>query len=76
MDRMIVVYCFGLKPFLPYLKQSCEDVELKHGNVVIAGEIYGGLESHGFHPILKCVHILQLHLKTVPLHDAPVRTKR
>lgn len=63
---------FGLKLFQSYLKQSSEDVKLKHGNVVVAGEIYRRLESHGLHPILKWMHMLQLLLKTVPLHDGPV----
>ena len=30
-----------------YLEQSGEDVELEHGDVVVAGEVYGGLERHG-----------------------------
>lgn len=60
---------------LTHLKQSGEDVKLKHGDVVIAGEIYGRLESHGFHSVLKRVRISQLLLETVPLHDAPIRTR-
>lgn len=58
---------------LLYLKQSSEDVKLKHRNVVVAGEIYSRLQSHGLHPFLECMNTLQLLLKTSPLHYTPVR---
>ncbi len=32
---------------MTHLEKPGEDVELKDGDVVIAGEVYGGFESHG-----------------------------
>lgn len=35
-------------PGRTYLKESGEDVELKNRDVVVAGEVDGGFERHGF----------------------------
>lgn len=68
------MFMFLIETIPRYLKQHRKDVKLKYRNVVIAGEIYSWLESHGLHPFLEGVHALQPLLKTVPLHYAPVRT--
>ena len=57
-----------------YLKQSGEDIKLKHRDVVVTCEIYGWLQSHGLHPFLKCMYSLQLLLESIPLHYTPVIT--
>lgn len=57
-----------------YLKEPRKDVKLKHRNVVVAGEIYGGFKSHRLHSLLECIHSLQLLLKTIPLYDTPGTT--
>lgn len=59
-----------------YLKQPREDIKLKHRDVVVAGEIDGWFQGHGFHPFLEGVHALQLLFKLAPVHYAPVRTQK
>ena len=59
-----------------YLKQSGEDVELKHGHVVIAGEVYRRFQRHGLHPLLKQVDRSELLLESGPVHYAPSEGER
>lgn len=33
-----------------YLKESCKDVEFKNWNIIIAGQINSGFQSHGLQP--------------------------
>lgn len=33
-----------------YLKESCKDVKFKNWNIIIAGQINSGFQSHGFQP--------------------------
>ena len=54
-----------------HLKQPGEDVKLKHGDVVVAGEVHRGLQGHGLHPLLEGVDGPELLLEGEPVHDAP-----
>ena len=59
-----------------YLEQPGEDVELEHRDVVVEGEVYGGLEGHGFQPGADGVELMQGLSEGPPGHDGPARTGR
>ena len=51
------------------LEQAGEDVKLEVGDVVIAGEVYRGLERHGLQPRADGVHLVQGQSEQLPRHD-------
>lgn len=55
----------------PYLKQSREDIELEHWDVVIARQVNRGLQGHGFQPRADRVHLVQGLTETLPGNDSP-----
>ena len=55
-----------------YLEESGEDVELEHGDVVVAGEVYGGLEGHGLQSGADGVKLMERLTEHLPRHDGPV----
>lgn len=58
-----------------HLKESGEDVKLKDGDVVVAGEVNGGLEGHGFQARADRVEFVQRLSKELPLHDGPAQSR-
>lgn len=54
-----------------YLEESGEDVELKDGDVVVAREVDGGLESHGLQARADRVKLVESLAKCPPRHDGP-----
>ena len=55
----------------PHLEEPGEDVELKHRNVVVAGEVDGGLESHGLQPQADGMKLVEGLTKCPPWHYGP-----
>lgn len=49
-----------------------EDVKLEGGDVVIAGEVDGGLESHGFEGSVDLMHLVQKLTKQLPRYYCSV----
>lgn len=54
-----------------YLEQPGEDVELKDGDVVVTGEVDGGLESHGLQAQADRVKLVEGLTKRPPWHYGP-----
>lgn len=54
-----------------YLEQPGEDVKLKDRNIVVAGEIYGGLEGHGLQSRADGVKFVKRLTKRLPRHNSP-----
>ena len=53
------------------LEETREDVELEHGDVVVAGQVDGGLEGHGLQPGADEVHFVKALAEHLPGHDGP-----
>ena len=51
-----------------------EHVELEVGNVVVSGEVDGGLERHGLEARVDGVHLRQAFPKRLPRHQRPNKT--
>lgn len=54
----------GGEAFRGYLEKTSEDVELKDGDIVIAGEVDGRFQSHSLQPRADGVHVV----KALPKH--------
>ena len=50
-----------------------EDVKLKDGDVVVAGEVNGGLEGHGFQRRANGVSLVQGVAELLPRHNDPAK---
>lgn len=59
----------------PHLEQPGENVELKHWDVVVAGEVDGGLESHGLQAQADGVELMKSLAKCPPWHNGPAAHK-
>lgn len=55
------------------LEEAREDVKLKDRNVVVAGEVDGGLEGHGLQAGADGVHFVKALSKDFPGHYGPER---
>lgn len=53
------------------LEQSGEDVKLKHGDVVVAGQVDGGLQGHGLQTQTDRVELMESLAEGSPRHDGP-----
>lgn len=53
------------------LEQSGEDVKLKDGDVVVAGQVDGGLEGHGLQTQADGVELMESLTERSPRHDGP-----
>ena len=53
------------------LEQACEDVELEHGDIVVAREVDGGLEGHGLQPGADEMHFVKALSEDLPWHYRP-----
>lgn len=62
--------------FEPHLEEPGEDVELKHRDVVVAGEVDGGLESHGLQAQADGVKLMECLTKRPPWHNGPTVHER
>lgn len=58
---------------LSYLEEPGEDVKLKDRDVVIAGEVDGGLQGHGFQTWADRVKLVESLAKGPPWHYGPAR---
>lgn len=54
-----------------YLEQTCENVKLKDWDVVVAGEVDGGLEGHGLQAWADGMHLVKALAKHFPWHYCP-----
>lgn len=57
-----------------YLEEPGEDVKLEDGDVVVAGEVDGGLEGHGFQARADGVELVQCLPEHLPRHYSPENT--
>lgn len=55
-----------------YLKEPGEDVKLEHWDVIIAGEVNGGLEGHGLQSRAYGMELMEWLTKHLPRHNGPV----
>lgn len=53
---------------LTNLEEACEDVKLKNGNVVVAGEVDGGFEGHGLQTGADGMHFVKALSEDFPWH--------
>ena len=58
-----------------YLEEPGEDVELEDGDVVVAGEVDGGLQGHGLQARADWVKLVKSLTKCPPGHDGPLRVE-
>lgn len=58
-----------------HLKKPGEDVKLKHRDVVVAGEVYCGLEGHGLQARADWVKLVQSLSEDLPLDDSPAKIR-
>lgn len=58
---------------LTNLEEACENVELKHRNVVVAGEVNGGFEGHGLQARADGMHFMKALSEDFPWHYCPAR---
>lgn len=56
---------------MPHLEKPGEDVKLKDRDVVVAGEVDGGLESHGLQAQADGVKLMEGLTKCPPWHYGP-----
>lgn len=56
---------------MTHLEQPGEDVELKNGDVVVAGEVDGGFKRHGLQARADGVKLVQGLPEHLPRHDGP-----
>lgn len=54
-----------------YLKETSENVELKHRDVVVASEVNRGFESHGLQPGADGVHFVKALPEHLPGYYCP-----
>lgn len=59
--------------FLTNLEQTCEDVELKHRDVIVAGKVDGGLEGHGLQARADGMQFVKALSEDFPWHYCPAR---
>lgn len=57
--------------YQPYLEKPGEDVKLKDRDVVVAGKVDGGLESHGLQARADRVKLVESLTKCPPWHYGP-----
>lgn len=62
--------------FGAYLKEASEDVKLEHRNVVVAGQVNGGLEGHGLQARADGMHFVKALSEDFPRHYCPERQKK
>lgn len=55
----------------PDLEQSGEDVKLEHRDVVVAGQVDGGLQGHGLQTQTDGVELMESLAEGSPRHDGP-----
>lgn len=58
------------------LEEACENVELKHRDVVVAGEVDGGFESHGLQAWADGMHFVKALSEYFPRHYCPARERQ
>lgn len=58
-----------------YLKKTSKNVELEHGDVVVASEVDCGFESHGLQPGADGVHFLKALPEHLPGYYCPEITQ-
>ena len=77
--------CYFLKRFLfrkiaitslanilvSYLKESCKDVKFKHWNIIIAGQINSGFQSHGLQPRTDGMYFMKGLSEALPRYYCP-----
>lgn len=56
-----------------YLKQPCKNIKFKDRNIIIAGQINSGLQSHGLQPRTDGMHFMQGLSKALPRDYRPGR---
>jgi len=61
---------------LTNLEEAREDVELKHRDVVVAREVDGGFEGHGFQPRADKMHFVKTLAEHLPRHYRPARRRK
>lgn len=67
-------FIWGLKcHILTNLEEACENVELKHRNIVIAIEVDGGFEGHGLQAWADGMHFMKALSEDFPWHYRPAR---
>ena len=59
----------------PDLEESGEDVELKHRDVVVAGQVDGGLQGHGLQAQADGVELMESLAERSPRHDGPAQVR-
>lgn len=58
---------------LTNLEEACEDVKLEHRNVVIAGEVNGGFESHSLQTAADGMYVMKALTEDFPWHYCPAK---
>ena len=58
----------SLKACQTDLEEAREDVKLKHGDVVVARKVDGGLEGHGLQPGADEMHFVKALSEDLPGH--------
>lgn len=59
-----------------HLKKPGEDVELEHRDIVVAGEVYCGLEGHGLQARADWVKLMQRLAEDLPLDNGPAESRK
>ncbi len=58
-----------------YLEEPGEDVKLKDRDVVVAGEVYGGLKGHGLQSRADGMKLMERLSEHLPRHNGPAPHK-
>lgn len=61
--------------FCTDLKEASENVKLEHRNVVVAGEVNGGLQGHGLQAWADGMHLVEALPEDFPRHYCPGRRR-